>query len=361
MFVRPEPWIVNRSACLNFKLSWYLSDLARVLHTHQRLAYQRKEDQPVPPLAGNRSLVQADGKSSSLIEAQSVAIQDTAGKDPINARARGWIVSWLTEALLRRVTRGFKPPQTDTLAQAVDALRSTKSAERIAAIRAIERIARNSAADHWIAVEALTAYLRHRAPWPANEAEVSKNYRADIQAAILVLGRRCLSASPEEAAHALNLRHLDLRGIRLRRGQGHLELAMLNGSCLARADLRRAQFWNANFHGADLSYANLTGANLRSANLQYAVLCGANLTGADLSEAALMESDLRGATLRGARLTYARLRGADLTNADLRGAGLRDAELFGKGLTCQQLTQAANWPSAYREEHLACGRAIPLP
>jgi len=232
---------------------------------------------------------------------------------------------------------------------------------RMAAIGTLERIARDNIADHWLAIESLTAYLRHRAPWPANDPETAEQGRADIQAAISVLGRRNLASPPEEAAHRLDLRHVDLRRIRLRRGQGHFEFAMFNGSSLARADLRHAELGSANLQGADLSQTNLGKANLRGAFLQRANLRGARLSGTNLWDAALVETDLRGATLRRAGLVDARLQGADLSGADLRGASVKLANFrSAKGLTCKQLTKATGWQRAYRDESLACGAAIPV-
>jgi uncharacterized protein YjbI with pentapeptide repeats len=274
------------------------------------------------------------------------------------AGRRGRIGAWL-RGTLRQKERS-ETPATETLAQAVDGLKSGNLARRLTAIDNLERIARDSTADHWLAIENLTAFLRHRSPWPISEPDSSQQERADIQAAILVLGRRKLTPRPEEAAHRLDLRHVDLRGIWLRRNEGNFEFAMFTGSCLVQADLRRANLAGANLQGADLTKANLRKADLNGAYLQGSTLRGARLNGAHLWDAALDHADLRGASLRGAGLVDARLVGADLTNAKLRCASMKHADIrSAKGLAGRHLTRAWYWPRAYRDERLGRGEALP--
>jgi uncharacterized protein YjbI with pentapeptide repeats len=87
---------------------------------------------------------------------------------------------------------------------------------------------------------------------------------------------------------------------------------------------------------------------------------GLDLAGADLSAADLSGADLRGASLSGANLVGAGLVGANLFKVMLDGADLKRANLSGaQFLHCAQLEAANNWQSAYRDEDLACGAAIP--
>ena len=95
---------------------------------------------------------------------------------------------------------------------------------------------------------------------------------------------------------------------------------------------------------------DLAGAPLRGLDLTGADLKGANLKGADLRGANLGEANLAGANLEGANFFKAILNGADLANANLRGAQF---------LNRAQLEVARNWPSATRDEDLACGQSIP--
>ena len=95
-------------------------------------------------------------------------------------------------------------------------------------------------------------------------------------------------------------------------------------------------------------------------DLSGGALRGLELEGADLSGADLRDADLRGANLSGANLTAARLEGANLFKAIVDGADLNEADLRGvQFLQCPQLEPAYNWQSAYRDEDLACGAAIP--
>jgi uncharacterized protein YjbI with pentapeptide repeats len=92
-----------------------------------------------------------------------------------------------------------------------------------------------------------------------------------------------------------------------------------SGINLSRARLPLCVAINANLRGADFREADLTGALLR----------GADLSGADLRGAHLWEADLSGADLSGADLQEADLRHANLSGATFREAHLREARLVG--------------------------------
>src|ERR1700680_5257369 len=95
-------------------------------------------------------------------------------------------------------------------------------------------------------------------------------------------------------------------------------------------------------------------------DLSRAALRGLDLTGFDLSRADLRGADLRGTSLCYADLSGASLEGANFFKAVLDGADLSGAYLDGGTfLNCAQLIVTRNWQSAYRDETLACGAAIP--
>ena len=111
-----------------------------------------------------------------------------------------------------------------------------------------------------------------------------------------------------------------------------------------------AQAWNAWRAEQTEATVELSGGALR----------GLDLEGADLSGADLRRADLRGANLSGAKLMDARLEGANLFKVNIEGADLNEADIRGvQFLQCPQLQSAHNWQSAYRDEDLACGAAIP--
>lgn len=103
---------------------------------------------------------------------------------------------------------------------------------------------------------------------------------------------------------------------------------MLNGVCLAKAELSRADLHRAFLLDSDLQRANLVmasleGAILRKANLRGSDLRDAKIDGADLFSANLSGADLRGASLVSTFLKRADLRGADLSTAQ----GLTPAQI----------------------------------
>ena len=95
-------------------------------------------------------------------------------------------------------------------------------------------------------------------------------------------------------------------------------------------------------------------------DLSRAGLRGLDLSGFDLSQADLRQADLRGTNLSHANLSRAHLDGANFFKAVLDGANLTGAFLNGaQFLNCAQLIVARNWQSAFRDNALACGAAIP--
>jgi uncharacterized protein YjbI with pentapeptide repeats len=94
--------------------------------------------------------------------------------------------------------------------------------------------------------------------------------------------------------------------------------------------------------------------------LSRAGLRGLDLAGFDLSRADLRGADLRGTKFCDADLSGARLEGANFFKAVLDGADLAGAFLTGaQFLDCAQLIVTRNWQSAFRDDTLACGAAIP--
>ena len=95
-------------------------------------------------------------------------------------------------------------------------------------------------------------------------------------------------------------------------------------------------------------------------DLSRAGLRGLDLSGFDLSRVDLRGADLRGTNLNGANLSGAHLEDANLFKTVLDGADLADAFFYrAQFLNCAQLVVARNWQSAFRDNALACGAAIP--
>jgi hypothetical protein len=179
---------------------------------------------------------------------------------------------------------------TDRFTKAIDQLGKEEAvAVRLGGIYALERIARDSASDHWAVMEVLTAFIRERAPAKTLPPEETSEERetnedlherklpTDIQAILTVIGRRTQTFGNGESSR-LNLRRTKLQ-------EANLIEANLSGADLSGADLS----------GADLSGADLSGADLHEADLHEANLSGADLSGADLSKAYLSGANLQGA------------------------------------------------------------------
>jgi Pentapeptide repeats (8 copies) len=158
---------------------------------------------------------------------------------------------------------------------------------RLGGIYALERIAKDSASDHWSVMEVLTAFVREQSPAQtmpldktSGEKETEKNsYEhkppSDIQAILTVIGRRTSTFGNGESEQ-LNLHNTNLQGADLRNAQ--LQRAFLERAQLQGADLRRAQLQEAVLGGAHLQGTDLRGAQLQKAQLQKAQLQGADLT-----------------------------------------------------------------------------------
>jgi len=232
---------------------------------------------------------------------------------------------------LRAVELTEQGQVTDRYTKAIDQLGSGKLDVRIGGIYALERIARDSPRDHPTVMEVLAAFIRDhsREPWPPPAADQpgtdppQRKTRADVQAAITVIGRRDDS---QQAPFRINLAGVDL-----------------TRADLARLNLRRSVLTGADLAGAHLSHTNLSHTFLDHANLR-----SANLTSANIGGSSLADADLTGADLSGADIGDTMLTGANLTVTQLNGAMLKDANLTGANLALTQLTGAeltgANWP-----------------
>jgi uncharacterized protein YjbI with pentapeptide repeats len=230
---------------------------------------------------------------------------------------------------------------TDRFTNAIDQLgqqRNDKLDVRIGAIYALEQIARDSPELHVPVMEILTAFLREHSvsargrselPQAPDGTDSARRFRADLQAALTVIGRRTRNQ------RALEPDRLDLADAELPRArlaEAHLEHADLSGANLHGANLQEANLEGASLRGVNLMDANLRRANLRGASLWGADIHGARLWDADLEGATLVEADLRGADLGHANLGRANVERANLQGANLEGANLQEAYLGGANL-----------------------------
>jgi hypothetical protein len=158
--------------------------------------------------------------------------------------------------------------------------------------------------------QALQGEESPREKWPAPQEQPLPKPAADIQAILIVLGRRTQTTGEGEdqwprrgEEYPLNLAKTNLGG------------ADLSGAQLQRANLVQAQLQRANLVRAQLQGVLSRGAQLQRANLVQAQLQGALLMQTQLQRANLGDAQLRGAFLAGAQLQEAFLAGTQLEGA----------------------------------------------
>ena len=104
---------------------------------------------------------------------------------------------------------------TDRCTKAIEQLGSGKLDVRLGGIYTPERIARDSPRDHATVLEVLAAFIREHShePWPPKEPGAKtpgRTTRPDVQAAILVIGRRIREHGREVSLARANLEAANL-------------------------------------------------------------------------------------------------------------------------------------------------------
>jgi hypothetical protein len=256
-------------------------------------------------------------------------LQAVAGLGAIIAAVRTWLVINERGQITERLTR------------AVEQLANPNLEVRLAAIFALEQIARDSGRDREAIAEILTGYVRTKSPWPPSrpgqyrkeappsEVPMLEVRSADVQAAMTVVARGPFAGDPLRPLQLANtdLRRARLIGANLRNAD--LQGANLESARLYGADLQSAFLWEANLQWASLGQANLLDADLRSAQLQSAHLSGAQLQEAALGRAQLQKADFSDAQLQKADLAEANVEGAWFVGANLQEAEFGDVKANG--------------------------------
>jgi uncharacterized protein YjbI with pentapeptide repeats len=217
-----------------------------------------------------------------------------------------------------------------------------KVALRLGGIYALRRIAEDSPRDQRTIIQVLCAFVRHRAPEPAQgsiEALPAQWPPIDVQAALTVISRRDPAHDDFERTGPTDENEYDSL---VNLSEAHLERADLSG-----AHLEQANLCGAHLEGAQLFEVRLQHSLLRDIHLEGAQMTGGNFEHADLRDSHL--EDLKAAfrvqferaDLRGASLQRANLRGAVLYEATLSGANLEDANLTDANLVNANLSTSA--------------------
>jgi len=172
---------------------------------------------------------------------------------------------------------------TDRYTRAIEQLGSDKLDVRIGGIYALERIARDSAADRATIGEVLTAFVRTHAPWPPS------------------LPGQYVATAPIHQVPKLQTRAPDVQACLWVLGRGGFADALAENEWLdlSAVDLRRADLRNARLGAADLRFAGLQRVYLGGAHLEGAYLGGSHLEGARLLGARLDKATFGDAHLEG--------------------------------------------------------------
>lgn len=233
---------------------------------------------------------------------------------------------------------------TDRFSKAITQIGDPEQAVRTGGLYAMERIARDSAADRRAVREILLRLVRDAGGSCDDPKAAMRPLSSDGQIALRILGRR--SGSNWESMR-LDLGEICLNGASLE--GGNWQYADFAHTRMSRAEFmdakcRRARFHNADLSGAFLSRADLRGAFLRAANLEGAFFTGANCRGADFMAADLSAAVFRNPAYKRFALRRSpfnrktRLRNANFAHADLTGTNFRDVDLSkAKGLNIAQL------------------------
>jgi hypothetical protein len=191
---------------------------------------------------------------------------------------------------------------TDRYNAAITNLGSRSIDVRLGGIYALQRMMTDSPRDQPTVIAVLCAFVRDRSMPTRKPHKPPSSLRADIQAAVTVVGAR----NPKNDGRKI--------------GRGFDPTATF-------VDFNHAQLANGELSGLNFSGADFTGANLAGAHLARTGLADAYLVGANLHGARLIRADFDGANLARADLTDADLRSSySLNNTDLAGADLTRAK-----------------------------------
>lgn len=181
---------------------------------------------------------------------------------------------------------------TERFTKAIEQLGSEKPEVCMGGIYALERIANDSKKDHWIVMEVLCSFVRHRSSIDKNRGN-QQTISKEIQAALTVIKRRKISQDPKQKI--LDLSFSYLKGANLR-GEGFKPF-FPGKEDFVRSNLREANFTGSNLELSDFTGSDLVGACFSKANLNAAEFTRANLLQADFTNASTTATKFEDANL----------------------------------------------------------------
>lgn len=223
---------------------------------------------------------------------------------------------WLTARRIRASERRAEALQdqirvteqgqvTERFTRAIDQLGSDTLQIRLGGIYSLERIAKDSADDHWTVMEILCSFIRRE----SGKAEYSDEKASRPSIGLSSLD---LHPPPQDVLSALQ--------VVLRRDRK-------NDSDNDLLDLSDSKLRSLSISNSDLSSIDLNNSDLRFSNLDACIFHDCNLWSTDLSGSQLVDSSFRGSCLLATRFHEANLRKACLEEtSDIRPEQLCTAE-----------------------------------
>jgi hypothetical protein len=193
---------------------------------------------------------------------------------------------------------------------------------RLGALYSLERLLTESIRDQRAIIETLCAYVRENSPLeiPEDTAETKEflhgrenpnpTHRADVQAAITIIGRRPenLRARAELGPLPLDLTNTNLVGYDF--SELNYDYARFTHSFVDKANLSGASFVGCIFDGAFMRSSRMKRTCFRLAVFDHCDLSGAEIEETDFSLATLVATDLRSA-----KIASFNIEGTNLENA----------------------------------------------
>jgi uncharacterized protein YjbI with pentapeptide repeats len=219
---------------------------------------------------------------------------------------------------------------------------------KVAAIYALEEVAREDPKSEWQITETLFNYLQVHSSWPPPSLKEPLFLPRDISAVSDFLAKRPYISSKKECLENHQCWDYEKKDRPTKNDIPSYFDKIIN---LPYLDLRHVSLDGAMLKTANINYSHFEHAVLRGVHLENSYGEKVHLSNADMSDsfwlfANLKEADLRNAQLCRAHLQHVYAEGADLTNADLQGSHwdnprqFRQSNLKNANLTC------TNWRDA---------------
>jgi len=213
---------------------------------------------------------------------------------------------------------------TDRLTKAIEQLSCSQEGQpvvevRVGAIYALERLSIDSPRDYWSVVDILAAYLCQHAKLKNLQATELQTYidtdsiRADLRAALIVLGRR------RDPAPRF--------GLRLQLTNCFLPSTSITG------DYERTQMINCDFSRCGVMIADFSGSSLTRVDFRGSELSKVKFDRSHLSFLSYQGARIRESSFSGATLGHVDFRGAVCDSVDFRGATFKLVNICGADLT----------------------------